>query len=572
MNPLRTRALTRQQIGQFITSERGIRAFEDAQEDVTSQYETLTTATFLTVGNEPTLGAERVLTPQSGELTGTDGGANSPYTIGLADTAVSPGTYGTASMVSRVTFDAKGRATSAVEVPIYLEFNVKAFGAVGDGAADDTAAFNAAIAAVQAAGGGGVYVPNGVYIISSPLIIPYNLYLFRLYGSSFGTILKAKAGASFDLITWNPPTTGYNHHQIDTLTLDGSSNTGSGSLINTAGMGGIRIKSLFMIGIPTTGNGILSDGKLGIYNHDVLVSDIYVDTLTGDSAVKFGPTSSDSQVDNLIVQGRGVLKYGIYFSAGAGHIRVTESHPYNCSIANTAVINPIDSIWFSDCTFDAGNLSTYNFYANGMAKCTFAGCQFTYSLGNTDLVTLVDCTDNNFSNSNFEGGPATRWGVLESGASDRNVFHQCNWVGSFSSGRFSLVGANSTVNSLGKDTLATGLLTVSAGTTNYVGSGAGSANETSAQEIMPYPGVIRKLRVSLGPSAPGAGQSITCTVRVNGVDTALVATVSGASGFAAVALSASGIAVNEGDMVSVKVVTSAGATTTTVRTVVTVMH
>jgi hypothetical protein len=113
MNPLRTRALTRQQIGQFVTSERGLRAFEDAQGDISEQYNALAGASFLTLGSEPLLGSERVLTPVSGELTGADAGANAAYTLGLADTIVVPGTYGNFTGLVRIVVDQKGRMTSA---------------------------------------------------------------------------------------------------------------------------------------------------------------------------------------------------------------------------------------------------------------------------------------------------------------------------------------------------------------------------------------------------------------------------------------------------------------------------
>ena len=49
-------------------------------------------------------------------------------------------------------------------------FNVKAYGAVGDGVTDDTAAIQAAVDAAAAAGGGTVFFPRGTYIIASPYI------------------------------------------------------------------------------------------------------------------------------------------------------------------------------------------------------------------------------------------------------------------------------------------------------------------------------------------------------------------------------------------------------------------
>lgn len=118
MNPLKTRALTREQIGQFIPNPRGIRAFEDVQEDISSQYDAVTNASFLTISSEPSLGSERVLTLAPGQLTGTDGGANTSYTLGLADTTVVPGSYGGAGKSVALAIDGKGRVTSAGEYAI----------------------------------------------------------------------------------------------------------------------------------------------------------------------------------------------------------------------------------------------------------------------------------------------------------------------------------------------------------------------------------------------------------------------------------------------------------------------
>lgn len=50
-------------------------------------------------------------------------------------------------------------------------FNVKFYGAVGDGITDDTAAIQACITACIAAGGGVVYLPEGSYLITSTLTI-----------------------------------------------------------------------------------------------------------------------------------------------------------------------------------------------------------------------------------------------------------------------------------------------------------------------------------------------------------------------------------------------------------------
>lgn len=66
----------------------------------------------------------------------------------------------------------------------------KDFGAVGNGVADDSAAINAAISYVNSIGGGTVYLPRGVYVVSG-LLVRSNV---RLLGDGAGTILRAPAG------------------------------------------------------------------------------------------------------------------------------------------------------------------------------------------------------------------------------------------------------------------------------------------------------------------------------------------------------------------------------------------
>jgi len=110
MTPLKTRMLTRQQIGAFISSERGVRAFEGVQEDIGNQYEALTTASFLTVSSEPSTGSERTFTP-SGDFDATDNGPNSTYVFSLSDTGVASGPY--AGLGIGFSVDGKGRITAA---------------------------------------------------------------------------------------------------------------------------------------------------------------------------------------------------------------------------------------------------------------------------------------------------------------------------------------------------------------------------------------------------------------------------------------------------------------------------
>lgn len=115
MDPLKTNILPRDAIEQFIKSPRGIRSYEELQGDTTNIFTAVANASFLTLTSEPTLGSERTLVLTAGQLAGVDGGANSTYTLGLANTAVVAGTYGANSKTVSIVVDAKGRLTGVTE-------------------------------------------------------------------------------------------------------------------------------------------------------------------------------------------------------------------------------------------------------------------------------------------------------------------------------------------------------------------------------------------------------------------------------------------------------------------------
>lgn len=75
-------------------------------------------AQYIVLSADPILPDERVLTGTPGQVTLTDGGAGGPVTLALANTAVSPGTYGDGTNIPQVTVDAKGRVTGVITVPI----------------------------------------------------------------------------------------------------------------------------------------------------------------------------------------------------------------------------------------------------------------------------------------------------------------------------------------------------------------------------------------------------------------------------------------------------------------------
>jgi hypothetical protein len=93
-----------------------------------------------------------------------------------------------------------GAAGASSPFPIY-GFSVRDYGAAGDGATDDTAAFNAAVGAAVAAGGGTVFVPTGAYLLPSTVWFNSSVPL-QVRGEGWSSnLLWAGPG---DLLVWAP--------------------------------------------------------------------------------------------------------------------------------------------------------------------------------------------------------------------------------------------------------------------------------------------------------------------------------------------------------------------------------
>ena len=120
-----------------------------------------------------------------------------------------------------------------------LVFNVKDYGALGNGVANDTAAINSAKSAALAVGGGVVYFPHGTYIASGILIGPRITYR----GADRNTIIKPPTGDG-NTFVFGMPTGPVVHAYIENLRIIANGN---------AGQRGIWMKGL-------TANGTLPAG------------------------------------------------------------------------------------------------------------------------------------------------------------------------------------------------------------------------------------------------------------------------------------------------------------------------
>lgn len=135
-----------------------------------------------------------------------------------------------------------------------LVFNVKDYGAVGNGVADDTSAIQAA---VEAANGRTVFVPSGTYIISEEIVLKDGM---TLIGDGFNSCLRRRTGSVNYLINILAVRSGHNI-RITNLQIDGQKQDIIDNYISTAQDGShiyVTCNDIFITGAndrdhPSTG-------------------------------------------------------------------------------------------------------------------------------------------------------------------------------------------------------------------------------------------------------------------------------------------------------------------------------
>lgn len=190
-------------------------------------------------------------------------------------------------------------------------FNVKNYGAAGDGSTDDRASIDAAITAANSAGGGTVYFPDGTYMVSKNTGTPKQaislLSNVAIVGQSReGATIKLLDSVAGDTPVMAADTGGTAENiSISNITIDGNKSRPATSTLPTAGEDeGINIK----------------DGQ-NILIHNVRVKDCAMDGIDLDAGTKIA-------LSNLYVDNNGGA--GIH-AAGGGtvYLSLTNSQFYS---------------------------------------------------------------------------------------------------------------------------------------------------------------------------------------------------------------------------------------------------
>ena len=293
-------------------------------------------------------------------------------------------------------------------------YNVKDYGAVGDGVTDDTQAIIDCIS-----DNGGAYFPPGTYIISSTIFLDTNQYIVGSQGMD--SIIKAAAGSNANVIKSlnfdaERGTDDHNNDQhnitIAYITIDGNYrehpeiNTSIGNIINSTGTG----VSLYAGGINMLNVNIINCGDDGLYTEWGSYLNTYII-----------PDGMESVYHNVVIKCCG--RHGWEFQGSH------DSIISQCVIAtNNRKDDGCHNLYVAKSNFKMVNCHLYSDY--GAPKVTTS----LYVETAADPLMIVD--------SDIEGGGSTNMILLSS----RNLFVNCRFYASFGANDMYIVNSTAKYN------------------------------------------------------------------------------------------------------------------------------
>jgi hypothetical protein len=197
-------------------------------------------------------------------------------------------------------------------------YNVKAFGAVGDNVADDTAEIQAALTAAGSVGGADVRFPSGSYKVTSTLTVPQRVrlvgnsklqggasQLYSLTASSIFYVSGPAPYAYFDLR--NMTIWGARNGTQEFLTTPGSSVSYAYSTIEGCYLVNIPRYSLLLTGVHFINNNFQNIVGMTLRGSDCNLRDNYIGfddqhttSLSTDALIKIDAATAFALTDNYI--------------------------------------------------------------------------------------------------------------------------------------------------------------------------------------------------------------------------------------------------------------------------------
>lgn len=345
-----------------------------------------------------------------------------------------------------------------------IYFNVKDYGATGNGTTDDTTAIANALAACNAAGGGTVFMPAGNYKITSTLSWPYSTMNLIGAGRAETVLFDGSGGTGIYLITF-APTAGdsgniafckFADFAIDQKLTTGPKTTGGG--IHAYGAKECLFFNLHITNFYDYGLWLdVNNGDSTTFGHNNTVLSCLFDnssTSGGDGGgLRCNSNDENSIVDcqfqfcggggtnhDAVRDAAGLNRFvGCTFVSGKGGLRVQDA-------SNTLVEGctfdgcGFDSIHFSGernsavgNVFTSGGLVTANTYSyivvetfGTTAQCTITGNYMASQSGGNSLRSFIreqnsTSSKNNIVGNTFKLNNALGTGAIELGAKTTQV-------------------------------------------------------------------------------------------------------------------------------------------------------
>jgi len=238
-------------------------------------------------------------------------------------------------------------------------YDVKSYGAVGDGATDDTAAIQAA---VTAAAGSEVFFPPGIYNISAPIdLTNLNGTILRGSGRAVTAIQNTNVAGGVAILTGPIRSLG-----IENMRISGAPAGGSGACIHISGY--VTHVSLSHLYVENGESGVDLTGASGI---DVVMIDVRRDS--GDKGFLLATTNVLNQVTAINCYANQTNGWGWHIAGVANSVLIDCNADNNASGGYTLVNGVIVLI---GC--DAEVNSNYGYMVSGAGTYHFLGCR-TYN-------------------------------------------------------------------------------------------------------------------------------------------------------------------------------------------------
>ena len=331
--------------------------------------------------------------------------------------------------------------------------NVRQFGAVGDGVADDTFAIQAAIDSLSAYGGG-VAVPPGVYRITAGIKMRPNIVL---QGNGGATIIQGNAANLSSMIECS--TYVATNAVITGLTIDGNraNNTGSNlTYLISSFQAGTQVINCTLTNAP--GMGVLLEGANAIVANNIFLS------LFSTGVLLRGPTGNTSMSARISNNKFSFVGYSAINAVWADYNVITGNAISSVSLVHHVTTVGTAVTWVSGAQFTgllagmfmriAGSgggefqiQSIQSATALTLAMAPGAQTNVAANSGQADLIGIDSCSYNIISENSLEGGMsggivlsngAGSVGMISTIIADNSVIA----VGNFGIGIQSNAGAN----------------------------------------------------------------------------------------------------------------------------------